>query len=120
MRLATAVVFSALYPAIAVVISIIILKEKFYLRYILGISLCFSGCLIMILNEKPEVALPNKTPFQNDTILYSNNIIDQPNKALNTNSDIELFNILIGTLRLLKHLRVLLLLRLLKLILYVL
>ena len=103
MRLATAVVFSALYPAIAVVFSIIILKEKFYLRYILGISLCFSGCLIMVLNEKPEVALPNETPFQNNTILYSNNIIDQPKKALNTNDDIELFNILIGTLFGLSH-----------------
>ena len=57
----------------------------------------------MILNEKPEVALPNKTPFQNDTILYSNNIIDHPNKAVNTNADIELFNILIGTLFGLAH-----------------
>ena len=57
----------------------------------------------MVLNEKSEVALPNETPFQNNTILYSNNIIDQPNKALNTNADIELFNILIGTLFGLAH-----------------
>ena len=97
MRLATAVVFSALYPAIAVVFSIIILKEKFYPRYILGISLCFCGCLIMVLNEKSEVPLPNETPFHNDTI--SVNFINQSNIILNTNDDkIELYNIVMGLL----------------------
>lgn len=84
MRLATAIVFSALSPIFACIFSVLILKEKFHVRYIIGIIICLSGSLIMILNEKSD----NKTSnISNKNLHISNNLT--ANSALNNNVMVE-------------------------------
>lgn len=54
MRAATAACMSSASPAIIILMSIFILKEKFYLRYIIGIIICFIGTTLIVLNENND------------------------------------------------------------------
>ena len=54
LRVSTVQIISSLNPIIVTYLSIIILKEKFYKRYIIGIIICLFGSLIIINNEKKE------------------------------------------------------------------
>ena len=54
LRVSTVQIISSLNPIIVTYLSVIILKEKFYKRYIVGIIVGLSGSLIIINNEKKE------------------------------------------------------------------
>ena len=52
LRVATVQIISSLNPLVTTFLSIVILKEKFYIRYGVGIITCLIGSLFIILNEK--------------------------------------------------------------------
>jgi drug/metabolite transporter (DMT)-like permease len=52
LRAATASCFSSMYPILVLIFSIFILKEKFYIRYLIGLVLCLAGALMIITNDK--------------------------------------------------------------------
>ena len=54
LRVSTVQIISSLNPIIVTYLSVILLKEKFYNRYIIGIILCLFGSLIIINNEKKQ------------------------------------------------------------------
>ena len=51
LRASTAIIIENVHPLFVLILSYFILKEKFYLRYSIGIIICFCGALIMVLNE---------------------------------------------------------------------
>ena len=51
-RVSTSQVISGCYPILVIFLSILILHEKFYFRYIIGIFICVIGSGIIILNER--------------------------------------------------------------------
>ena len=52
LRAATASCMSSMSPAVMVILSIIILGEKFQIRYLTGILICFIGSAMIVMNEK--------------------------------------------------------------------
>ena len=52
LRVTTVQIITALNPIIITYLSVIILKENFYIRYLIGIIICIIGSLLIILNEK--------------------------------------------------------------------
>lgn len=54
LRVSTVQIISALNPIFVTYLSVIILKEKFYVRYVFGIILCILGSLLIINNEKKD------------------------------------------------------------------
>ena len=54
-RVSTISVIGGITPLVIIILSVILLKEKFYLRYIIGVFLCIIGSSIIILNDqKPQ------------------------------------------------------------------
>jgi len=53
-RVGTVNSFISMNPAVVIIFSAYLLKEKFYMRYALGILICFSGVLMLILNERSQ------------------------------------------------------------------
>ena len=51
LRASTTVIIQNIHPLIVLLMSFLVLKEKFYMRYIYGIIICFLGVLITVLNE---------------------------------------------------------------------
>ena len=51
-RLSTCQILSGVNPLLTIIFSIIFLKEKFYKIYGIGIIICFTGSLMIILNER--------------------------------------------------------------------
>ena len=51
-RLSTCQILGGVTPLMTIIYSIIFLKEKFYTIYLIGIIICFTGSLIIILNER--------------------------------------------------------------------
>ena len=51
-RVSTGQVIAGCFPIIVIILSIIVLHEKFYFRYIIGILSCIIGSAIIVLNEK--------------------------------------------------------------------
>ena len=51
-RVSTSQVIAGCYPILVIFLSILILHEKFYFRYIIGIIVCVIGSGIIILNER--------------------------------------------------------------------
>ena len=64
-RLSTSRVFFCCQPIVVIFLSIIILNEKFYIRYIIGIIICFTGSALIILNDKNA---QSKTTILHDNI----------------------------------------------------
>ena len=60
LRVSTAQVISGCFPLLVIFLSIIILHEKFYFRYLLGIIICIIGSAIIIKNEKRPDASSNQ------------------------------------------------------------
>ena len=57
LRVSTGQVISGCFPILVILLSIIILHEKFYFRYILGVIICIFGSAIIIMNENnPEAS----------------------------------------------------------------
>ena len=64
-RVSTISVIGGVTPLIIIILSVFLLKEKFYMRYILGVFLCIIGSSIIILNDrKPQ----SKTQILNDNV----------------------------------------------------
>ena len=67
LRVSTAQVISGCFPILVIFLSIIILHEKFYYRYIIGVFACIIGSAIIIMNEKnPEAS---QTQLNNNIFL---------------------------------------------------
>jgi len=81
-RLSTALVFNALSPVLTCVFSVVIIKEKFYSRYIIGIIVCFSGCLMMIMNDRSSMG---NTPSEHFNTTMTTNDFE---RSSNENSKI--------------------------------
>ena len=62
LRATTTIIIQNVHPLFVLIMSYFVLKEKFYLRYLLGILICFFGALIMILNEA-KVKVNNMKTF---------------------------------------------------------
>ena len=52
LRVATVQIIGSLNPLLTTYLSILILKEKFYLRYVFGTIICLIGSLFIVLNER--------------------------------------------------------------------
>lgn len=52
LRVATVLIIGSLNPLLTTFLSIIILKEKFYIRYLIGTVTCLIGSLFIVLNER--------------------------------------------------------------------
>jgi drug/metabolite transporter (DMT)-like permease len=65
LRVATVLIIGSLNPLLTTFLGIIILKEKFYMRYLIGVFLCIIGSSIIIFNDrKPQ----SKAQILNDNI----------------------------------------------------
>lgn len=54
-RVSTITVIGGVTPFLIIILSVILLKEKFYIRYIIGVLLCVFGSSIIIFNDrKPQ------------------------------------------------------------------
>ena len=51
-RVSTSQVIAGCYPVLVIFLSIIILHEKFYFRYIISVFVCIFGSSLIVLNEK--------------------------------------------------------------------
>ena len=51
-RLSTGTVITGCTPLLVIIFSVIFLKERFYLRYLLGVLICILGSSIIVFNDK--------------------------------------------------------------------
>lgn len=68
LRTSTTSCLSSCYPFVVIVLSLVILRETFYIRYIIGIIVCFIGTAMLVLNEKSGNKGPTK-PEDNGKIV---------------------------------------------------
>ena len=54
LRAATSSCISSANPLIVIFLSIFLLKEKFYWRYLIGVIICFIGSAMILLNDRTE------------------------------------------------------------------
>jgi drug/metabolite transporter (DMT)-like permease len=59
-RVSTANCFVCLNPVVVVILSTFILKEKFHIRYLIGIAICFIGVLFIVKNEGRNQMINNQ------------------------------------------------------------
>lgn len=59
-RLSTCQCIAGCHPVIVLFLSIIVIKEKFYFRYIIGVVLCIIGTAIIVLNESYAKEIQNE------------------------------------------------------------
>ena len=64
LRASTTTIIQNIHPLLVLIMSFLILKEKFYIRYIYGIICCFIGVLIIVLNET-KIKLNNMVKITN-------------------------------------------------------
>jgi drug/metabolite transporter (DMT)-like permease len=60
-RVGTSTLILAMNPVLVVVFACFVLNEVFYLRYIIGIGVCFVGSFIIVMNDsraKPHISTP--------------------------------------------------------------
>ena len=68
-RLSTCQILSGINPLMTIIFSIYFLKEKFHTIYAIGIAICFTGSIMIILNErKLEVASHTNNSVENMSI----------------------------------------------------
>jgi drug/metabolite transporter (DMT)-like permease len=95
LRLSTCQIFAGICPLLTIIISIIILGDKFYSRYLYGMIICFIGSSIIILNERnPEVIVNNSEDILNE------------NTNINNINDEKIKNIFLGIICLLSNVTV--------------
>ena len=70
-RVSTATCFISMAPLAIVVMSCMLLGEKFFMRYIYGIFICFGGVLIIVMNEKKEGSTGEDTKVKDSPTLYT-------------------------------------------------
>jgi drug/metabolite transporter (DMT)-like permease len=54
LRSSTAACFNSAKSIFTLILSIIILKERFHLRYLVGLIICLAGSLMIVMNEKKQ------------------------------------------------------------------
>lgn len=54
LRIATVQIIQTSNPLVVTILSVFFLKEKFYIRYLVGIIVCFIGAIFIILNERKD------------------------------------------------------------------
>jgi drug/metabolite transporter (DMT)-like permease len=54
-RVGTVACISAMSPILVLIFSIIILKDKFYIRYIFGLIICFGGAFLIVSNDRKPI-----------------------------------------------------------------
>ena len=64
LRASTTTIIQNIHPLLVLIMSFLILKEKFYIMYIYGIICCFIGVLIIVLNET-KIKLNNMVKITN-------------------------------------------------------
>ena len=70
-RVSTATCFISMAPLAIVVMSCMLLGEKFFMRYIYGIFICFGGVLLIVMNEKKEGSTGEDTKVKDSPTLYT-------------------------------------------------
>lgn len=98
LRISTCQIIASLNPLIVIILSFFILKEKFHLRYAIGIIVCMIGSAVIISNEKKankkESAKEDTNSFSKETIygvicslisVFLGGIITLANKVLAKN-----------------------------------
>ena len=73
LRVATVQIIGSLNPLVTTLMGIFILKEKFYMRYAVGIIACLIGSLFIVLNER-------KGNNEADSEIKSNNLVKDEEK----------------------------------------
>jgi len=68
LRAATTSCISSSNPLIVIFLSIFILKEKFYWRYLIGVIICFIGSAMILLNDRTENKSTVKQDFKKGAI----------------------------------------------------
>lgn len=68
LRAATTSCISSANPLIVIFLSIFILKEKFYWRYLIGVIVCFIGSAMILLNDRTENKSSVKQDFKKGAI----------------------------------------------------
>ena len=64
-RVSTISVIGGTVPLVVIILSVFLIGEKFYVRYIIGVFLCIFGCCIIIFNDqKPQ----SKTQILKDNV----------------------------------------------------
>jgi len=69
LRVSTANCFVSMSPAAILIISTVLLKEKFHWRYPIGISFCFIGVLMIISNENVTNVIDNTQESSFDVLI---------------------------------------------------
>lgn len=70
-RVSTATCFISMAPLAIVVMSCMLLGEKFFMRYIYGIFICFGGVVLIVMNEKKEGSTGEDTKVKDSPTLYT-------------------------------------------------
>lgn len=94
LRVSTAQCLNSMHPAFVLIISAIILKEKFYKRYVYGIIICFIGSVIIIMNENEkaqDIGIINEFDVAADSINFLDTKFDN-------SQELNILNIFIGSL----------------------
>ncbi len=76
-RVATAACMTSTTPALLLILAVLVLNEKFHMRYIYGIVICFSGTSLLVLNEDN----PNSNASSKDNEDISNPISDSSSSS---------------------------------------
>lgn len=69
LRTSTTSCLSAAHPFVVMILSVVVLKEIFYMRYLIGLIVCFIGSAMLVLNEKNPSA---STLSHDDSHSHSN------------------------------------------------
>jgi drug/metabolite transporter (DMT)-like permease len=59
LRASTASCISSMHPILVLIFSIILLKERFYTRYLVGLVICCYGAMLIVLNERAPASQPH-------------------------------------------------------------
>jgi len=70
-RMSTSNCITSMNPALIVLLGVFLINEKFHMRYIYGIIICFSGTLLIILNERKFVEEENAYNLSNQNHIQS-------------------------------------------------
>ena len=69
LRTGTVVCLNSMYPAVVIILSVMVLNEKFNIRYVYGLIICLIGAYIIITNED----IDNEIHYHEDDV-YENSI----------------------------------------------
>ena len=68
-RVSTASCINSMFPAVTIIFSIFILGDKFYIRYVYGLVICFVGTCFILLNERTDHVADLKVKSDSENFL---------------------------------------------------